>query len=94
MQINVDAYLKPFRDWLQGQPRTPRYRYHVGDLSLEAAENPAVAALAALAREVSNGVYVEVSKCGHPRGKTVGTGRVALVTRRDRGETAHLAVRL
>ena len=89
------ARLKMFEGWLEGEllPGAPFFIYHRGELARDRAHDPDLAALADRALTASDGKFDVVSKCGHVRGRIVGSGQVRLVTRKERGETAYMAVK-
>lgn len=88
-----DWRLQHFERWLADPHGPPGYVYHVGELARDKVRDPALAAVAQRALELSDCSKAVVSRCGHVRGWLTGARRVRLVTRRERGETLYIAVR-
>lgn len=80
-----------FESWLGTAGKGDSFVYHRGELGRDKAKDPSLAELADDMLEASNGRFDVVSKCGHVRGEIIGTGRVELLTRRDRGEIVYFA---
>lgn len=80
--------------WLDTAQRGELLTYHRGELARDKAADPALAALADRMLEISNGDFNVVSRCGHIRGRIVGSRLVELITRRERGESVYLARKL
>ena len=81
---------RPDPDRHSGQAAsTEPFVYHRGELTRDAVIDPELATLAGRLRELSTGVFVECSGCGHPRGETIGAGQLELATRRQSGELVY-----
>lgn len=90
----VNVRLNMFEHWLRTPALGRSFCYHRGELARDAERDPGLAALAARVREVSNAEYATISRCGHERGRVIGTGQVEVTTRPERGERVHIVRRL
>lgn len=80
-----------FERWLAEAEPGAIFVYCRGQLALDRVDDPALGKLADRIQSLSTGQWDQVSRCGHVRGRVVGTRILEISTRRERGETAYLA---
>ena len=80
--------------WIGDAARREQFVYHRGELARDRAWDPGLAALADAMLALAAGRWDLVSRCGHIRGELIGSGKVELATRRQRGETVYFARKL
>jgi hypothetical protein len=90
--LNVRATM--LEGWLADIARREQFVYHRGELARDRALDPGLSALADTMLGHAAGRWDVVSRCGHIRGELIGTGKVELVTRRERGETIYVAKKI
>lgn len=90
----ANVRLEAFLFWLEHPELGQELIYHKGELARDAEQDPQLAELSERLRELSNGEYDIVSKCGHVRGHVSGTRVIELVTSRIRGGIVYIARRL
>jgi hypothetical protein len=77
------------RWWATATPGA-EFVYHKGDLASARQHDRALAAFADRLQHLSTGRWDVITKCGHCRGEVVGSGQLALLTRRVQGESVYI----